>query len=90
MEKKLTWEFDNVDVYQFGSSLYSEIPNDIDVLIVYDDKSRNEILKLICFRKDLKFRLEELLGLPGDIILLSSSEEAQLCYLEQIDYKKIF
>lgn len=90
MGKKITWEFDNVDVYQFGSSLNSEIPNDIDVLIVYKDKSRNEILRLICLRKYLKFRLEEVLGLPVDIILLSSSEEAQLCYLEQIDYKKIF
>lgn len=90
MEKNITMEFDKINIYQFGSSLKTQNPNDIDLLIIYRNKSYKELIKLIQFRKTLRIQLQKTLGIPIDIILLSDKEERQLLYLNQITYSKIF
>ncbi|WP_147515320.1 hypothetical protein [Massilibacterium senegalense] len=88
-EKNITMEFDEISIYQFGSSLNIQTPNDIDLLIVYRNRSYKEILKLIKLRRTLRIQLQKILGIPIDIVLLSNKEERQLLYLDQINYKKI-
>lgn len=69
-----------VRIFQFGSSLISENPNDIDVLIIYaTDKSLN-ISNIISIKHFLKEKLEKIYNLPVDIITLSESELSQLTY----------
>ncbi|WP_354005226.1 nucleotidyltransferase domain-containing protein [Oceanobacillus oncorhynchi] len=89
MEKNITMEFDEISIYQFGSSLNTQTPNDIDLLIVYRNRSYKEIIKLIRLRRTLRIQLQRILGIPIDIVLLSNKEERQLLYLDQINYKKL-
>ncbi len=82
-------EFDEISIYQFGSSLNIQTPNDIDLLIVYRNRSYKEIIKLFRLRRTLRLQLQKILEIPIDIVLLSNKEERQLLYLDQINYKKI-
>ena len=69
-----------VRIFQFGSSLFSENPNDIVVLLIYaNDKSLN-ISNIISIKHFLKEKLEIIYNLPVDIIMLSESELSQLTY----------
>ncbi len=88
-EKSITKELETLKIYQFGSSLNSNYPNDIDILIIYRNRTYEEIINLIEFKKNLKIRIEKLLEIPIDIILLSTTEEKELSYLSQINYTRI-
>lgn len=79
-----------VKIYQFGSSLSSDVPNDLDILIIYKILNLNEIEDVIIFKNNLKKKIEKTLLIPLDIILLSESEALQLNYLNKITYQRIF
>lgn len=79
-----------VKIYQFGSSLSSDIPNDLDILIIYKLLNLDGIKEVINFKNDIKLKMETALFIPVDIILLSESEALQLHYLDKITYQRIF
>lgn len=79
-----------VKIYQFGSSLYSTAPNDIDILIIYTNTSLLKIHQIITFRHLLTHTLEALLKIPIDTILLSEQEAFQMSYLKKINHYRIF
>jgi hypothetical protein len=79
-----------VKIYQFGSSLHSETPNDLDILIIYGTFSLNEIDRVIFFKNKLKSDIETSLLIPVDIILLSEKEALQTHYLTRIKCQRVF
>lgn len=73
--------------YLFGSSLYDDNPNDVDIILLYDEKK----IRLVGPEKD---RLENTLatilnGLPIDFTTLTVSEAAQVGFLDRITYRCI-
>lgn len=85
MERNIMMEFDEISIYQFDSSLNTQTPNDINLLIVYKNRSYKEIIKLIRLKRTLRIQLQNILGIPIYIVLLSNKEERQLLYLDQIN-----
>jgi len=79
-----------VKIYQFGSSLSSEAPNDLDILIIYRLSNLNEIDEVIHFKNNIQLKMEAVLLIPVDMVLLSESEALQLHYLDKITYHRIF
>lgn len=79
-----------VKIYQFGSSLYSDTPNDFDILIIYKISNIDEIAKVIQLKNEIKLKMKATLLIPIDIILLSETEAMQLNYLDKINYQRIF
>lgn len=76
------------NVYLFGSAINSDlIPNDVDVLLVYNEYS-DEIVNIL---KEISSRLEKIIGLPVDFTVLSVKEEHDLKFLKKIElqYLKI-
>lgn len=79
-----------VSVYLFGSSISKNNPADIDILYLYNHKSAP-----ICYKHAIKFRhllYKEILSkfnIPADVILLSLTEEQELCYLKKISHIKL-
>lgn len=74
-------------VYIFGSSINKEHPNDIDLLLVYEDYGeviQNEKNAILLF-------LEKLLKLPIDITILSERELTETRFLEKLvsKYKRL-
>ncbi len=69
-----------VRIFQFGSSLFSENPNDIDILIIYTNNKLLNFTSIITMKRFLKEKLEIIYNLPVDIIMLSESELSQLAY----------
>ena len=74
--------FKNFDhVYLFGSILKANTaPNDIDVLLIYTDYS-DKISTACCAIRSI---LEEEIGLPVDLTVLSSNEERNTGFLKRI------
>lgn len=71
-------------VYLFGSALYvNKIPNDIDILLIYQRYSNkiNEELEII------SSVLENACELPVDLTVLSIREERDTEFLKRINYK---
>ncbi|XUB56165.1 hypothetical protein IGJ02_000397 [Enterococcus sp. DIV0724b] len=79
-----------VKIYQFGSSLSSETPNDLDILIIYRISNLAEIDQIIRFKMELKLNIETLLSIPVDVILLSEKEVLQTHYLDKIVSQRVF
>ena len=81
--------FDSFDnVYLFGSVLNKcENPNDVDILLIYSEYSN----KLISDLKLISGVLEEKVGLPIDLTVLSNKEEMDVKFLKRISssYLKI-
>lgn len=74
-------------VYIFGSSINNEHPNDIDLLLIYEDYKdvlQNE-------KNYISLFLEKLLKLPIDITILSEKELKETRFLEKLAsrYKKL-
>jgi predicted nucleotidyltransferase len=59
-------------IYLFGSSLRSTEPNDIDLLVVYKDKSI--VNRAINYRRNIAKLIQKLVGLPADILLFNMRE----------------
>jgi len=69
-------------VYVFGSSLYTEDFNDIDLLFVIPD-TVNKVLSYEAIRKFCK-HLEENVGSVIDFTILTNSEEQEVGFVEQV------
>lgn len=66
--------------YIFGSAIYSESPQDIDVAIIYD-KQYVSILEAIEYRNEITSILSNLNSTTIDAILLSKEEENEMEFL---------
>ena len=73
------------EVYMFGSSIHSDAPNDVDLLLVYED---NSMVNAIHTKNRLIERLESLMAVkrPIDVILFSRSELNQTKLLSYLDH----
>ncbi|WP_133296351.1 hypothetical protein [Listeria kieliensis] len=79
-----------IKIYQFGSSLCSDTPNDLDILIIYKFLDLNEIDEVIRFKNEIKLKIETALLIPVDVVLLSEDEAVHLQYLEKVVFQRIF
>lgn len=66
--------------YIFGSAIYSESPQDIDIAIIYD-KQYVSILEAIEYRNEITSILSNLNSTTIDAILLSKEEENEMEFL---------
>ena len=66
--------------YLFGSAVYSESPEDIDVAIIYD-KHYVSLEEAVDYRRELTKRLGEMNSMIIDAILLSKEEEEEMAFL---------
>lgn len=66
--------------YVFGSAVYSDSPDDIDVAIIYD-KQYVSLEEALAYRKELIVKLGELNSMLIDTILLSKEEEKEMSFL---------
>lgn len=75
-----------IDLYLFGSAIYSENPSDIDIAIIYEKRnvSINEAIK---FRKELESNLTMQTGFSVDTILLSREEEKEMEFLSNAKHE---
>lgn len=71
---------ENIDVYQFGSSLYSDTPEDIDIAIIYN-KQYVSIDRAIQYRTNLVNQFSSKNNIEIDTILLSVEEEEETDFL---------
>lgn len=77
-----------IEVYLFGSALHLPHPNDIDLILVYEDTAdigqvRTET-KRVSDALSLAFP-----GIPPHLTVFSVSELQQTRFLEQISYRRI-
>lgn len=77
-----------IEIYLFGSSVYSESYNDIDLAIVYD-KSKINMKQVVDFRKKIEHEINEKYSCSCDIILLSIEEEMEMSFLLNAKTEKI-
>ena len=73
--------------YLFGSSLFSNEPNDLDILLVYDENMLEQV-------KSEKARVEEkiegIIGIDSvDLTVLSLGELEQTNFLKTVSYRKL-
>ena len=81
-------KFDFFDeVYLFGSILYSDLPNDVDVLLIYEDwklpqihRGKKEVAKVLS---------KPFNDLPLDFTTLSYTELAETNFLEKVMYRRL-
>ena len=72
-----------VEVYLFGSFLTNNYPNDIDVLVIYDDseccvtQQLNSLMELI----------ENIAVYPVDMTALTVAEKRETAFLEKLNLK---
>lgn len=72
----------NVSIFLFGSALYSNEPNDIDLLVIYNEKMV-KIPQALNFRKNLRESIFDSFLISAHICLLSSDEIEHQCFIEQ-------
>ncbi len=84
--KKKQSSFPNCrEVYLFGSFLTKNNPNDIDVLVVYDDSECDVTVQLDGIEK----LIENISLYPVDMTALSVDEMNETFFLEKINFKYI-
>lgn len=71
----------DVDIFLFGSILYTNSPNDIDILILYPI-STSYIDKIFELRDNIKMILEKELSIDIDILILSYEEEKEIEFIQ--------
>jgi hypothetical protein len=79
--KKKNVLYSNLDFYLFGSLLYSNSPNDIDLIIVYN-KDEISIQDILLLRKNLYCSFFYKFKTTLDIILLTKQEEKSLNFIQ--------
>ncbi len=79
----------SLDIYLFGSAIYSITPNDIDLLVVYDAE-KVSIQEALDFRKDLGLLIANIFNLPSHICLLSNKEKEYRIFITQERAVKIY
>ncbi|WP_218971553.1 hypothetical protein [Neobacillus soli] len=79
--KKKNVLYSNLDFYLFGSLLYSNSPNDIDLIIVYN-KDEISIQDILLLRKNLYCSFFYEFKITLDITLLTKQEEKSLNFIQ--------
>ena len=79
----------NLEIFQFGSSLISSKSNDVDILVIYNEYQipNSEIYKRII--KPLKKELTILYGKRIHFTCLNKNEEEKCVFLSKINAKKL-
>ena len=67
-------------VYLFGSVLYKDIPNDIDILVIYDDSNCDINIQL----NMLSATVETVSNIPIDMTALSEEEMKEIHFLKRV------
>ena len=67
--------------YVFGSAVYSDVPADIDIAIIYDENAIS-VKDALEYKREIREHLSLLLSMDIDIILLSQNEEKEVCFLK--------
>src|SRR4051812_37747076 len=75
-------------IFLFGSSLTTETPNDIDILITYD-KQQIDIGRALEIRKAIQKEIFDLTGIPGEILLLSLEENRETEFTKNIRTQRL-
>lgn len=78
----------NVDIYLFGSVVYSNVSNDIDMAIIYD-KNQVAIQDAITYRNYIRKEVAEQFDCNCDILLLSHEEEVEANFLSNAKHYRI-
>ena len=78
----------NSDIYIFGSFLNNAHPNDMDILIVYDDNLCSPKLAYREFHSIIR-QLEQLFSLKVDVTLLTRDEENSVNFIKSENCLKI-
>lgn len=73
-----------IKIYLFGSVLTSATPRDLDLVIIYD-ASQIDVAKAIVIRQKLREHIRKMVGIPTDIVLLSTGEVEQTRFLTRIE-----
>ncbi|SKB01328.1 hypothetical protein SAMN04244570_2679 [Sporosarcina newyorkensis] len=79
--KKENVLYSNLDFYLFGSLLYTNSPNDIDLIIVYN-KDKISIQDILLLRKHLYCSFFNEFKITLDITLLTKQEEKSLNFIQ--------
>lgn len=79
--KKKNVLYSNLDFYLFGSLLYSNSPNDIDLIIVYN-KDEISIQDILLLRRNLYYSFFYEFKITLDITLLTKQEEKSLNFIQ--------
>ena len=85
--KEKTVPHSNFDIYLFGSVLVSKFPNDIDLLIIYEDKQSARTMLEI--KGLLKRNFKDFDSKKLHISLATKNELVETNFLDKITYKKI-
>jgi predicted nucleotidyltransferase len=83
--KKLFYIFDNV--YIFGSILYKNNPNDLDLLVVYNNNIKQKIVSY--YKEKIITYLNKYIDLDIHCIAMSVREILESQLLNKIDFFKI-
>ena len=78
-----------IEVYLFGSALSTRVPNDLDILLVYD-QGMVTVRAALHIRKDLRRQVEYQAQLVADVCVLSRSELLSSRFVEQERAVKIY
>lgn len=71
----------SVDIYIFGSALYSKLPNDIDVLVVYNCEDKLSYIKNAFLALSLEY--------PLDIYYVTPAEVEELNFINKTSASKL-
>lgn len=63
-----------IDVYIFGSALYEQLPNDIDILVIYTYHKELLLIKRVLFEISLEY--------PLDIYYMTADEANELDFIK--------
>ncbi|PHZ60387.1 hypothetical protein CRG86_004650 [Photobacterium leiognathi] len=67
LKNALLLQRESINIYIFGSALYSNFPNDIDVLIVYSDLNELPTIKHQLFQISLEYPLDIYYMTPEEV-----------------------
>ncbi|MGG8495269.1 hypothetical protein ACQY1Q_02530 [Tenacibaculum sp. TC6] len=79
---------EHFDLYLFDSTLYSDVPSDIDIAIIYE-KSFISIQEVIEFHFELLNDLSTKSKMKIDTILLSKEKEIETKFLSNAKQKRL-
>lgn len=85
--KEKTVPHSNFDIYLFGSVLKSDVPNDIDLLIIYD--KQHNINEMLEFKRLLMKTFKDFDSRKLHITMATINEIYETNFLRKITYKQI-
>lgn len=71
-----------IRIYLFGSAKYKLSPNDLDILLTYNNKVLS-LVEVATIKKEFKVFLDNLdMAIPTDLLVLSYEEERQINFIK--------